>query len=983
MIKGNLSNATRHKAILGLKHPACSAALAAFCATLGLGSAVAIADTFNVSTAAQFQAALNEAAVNGQDDTIILAAGTYSTAGNLSFTYTREETEGAPYVSDYGIMTEEPPDHAPFVYRHRFDDDVAGYSTCPKSGRQVCTEPYSLTITGAGEGATILDGGGASSALVFNLSFARPPEQEGVYPDRTVYDHGGILFVPDWDRVPGGQGFIYSTASETDDCTSPDDQPCNELIATLPAGIDDSGVLITVSDLTITNGLYSYNGSSTRQKANWRGCYHLHPSATNAPYDLTYGAWSGEDCAASGLSLISRNASLRLAGVTFTDNSASLTVHAWHDSAALVADTLGGNITLDGAVFLGNRNNHPSADQYGGAASLRSRIGDITVNNSVFGDGTAEGANSVEKGSEGGALRAMVGPALEWDTRDFRYPWRLPLRDDIDALNEARYSEFVDAGSPTTSREGELFPSDRAIGGKITVTGSSFLGNVIVHSSETTTRQKSGYGGGASLISHYGSRGVTVSDSVFTGNASPSKGGGLAIEAKSGTVLIEGSTFTDNFAGDQGGGIYVNSEVLVTIRNNTVTDNTVDGVSTTEVGIGDGTGYCYYDCEGGGIFARGAVSLIQNTITGNTITPNGTGSAYDGMGGGAAILAAGTPGAKLEIHRNHIGNNTTRFGTGGLYVISKHHDVTLTSNFIHDNRNTENVNNRSHDDSIRVGAGVSVRSQTGTINFVNNTVANNTMVHDRPSDASDNIFGTSFYNYPSGGVYISVEANEAKNWDTSDNNNHPNYRHDLPTGYGEYLVGPAQANVYNNNFWNNTVIDVSGGLQDITLNEGQAAATGTPPNGGLVDLILDNLTVYDDFEFDSPLDTGSVVNVFNNNFSTPENYYIACDPETMTCQQLAGANVSVDPQFQGEGPPFNNPEDGIALAPELSGSNDPNAPDQPEEDFFGNPIQGIGALWEALTDLIPVPVMGNLGLALLGLLLMVFGVRRLRTDTAG
>jgi len=196
------------------------------------------------------------------------------------------------------------------------------------------------------------------------------------------------------------------------------------------------------------------------------------------------------------------------------------------------------------------------------------------------------------------------------------------------------------------------------------------------------------------------------------------------------------------------------------------------------------------------------------------------------------------------------------------------------------------------------------------------------------------------------------------------------------------LVGPAQANVYNNNFWNNTVIDASGGFADIVLNEGQAAATGNPPNGGLVDLVLDNLTAYDDWEFDSPPDTGSVVNVFNNNFSTPENYYISCDPETMTCQQLAGANISVDPQFQGEGPPFNDAEDGITQAPELSGSNDPNAPDQPDEDFFGNPVQGIGGLWEALAELIPVPVMGNLGLALLGLLLMVFGVRRLRADVA-
>ena len=260
MMKANLPNTASDKTMMALKHSAYSAALAAFCATLGLGSAVAVADTFNVSTAAEFQAALNEAAVNGQDDTIILAAGTYSTAGNLSFTYTREETEGAPYVSDYGIMTEDPPDHAPFVYRHRFDDDVAGYNTCPKSGGQVCTEPYSLTITGAGEGATILDGGGVSRVLAFMLAYARPPEPAFSYINNTIYDHGGLMLEPDFSAAGSGNGFIDVTSSTEDACESADDQPCNELMATLPEGIDDSGVLITVS----TRSSVSTEGSKRR-----------------------------------------------------------------------------------------------------------------------------------------------------------------------------------------------------------------------------------------------------------------------------------------------------------------------------------------------------------------------------------------------------------------------------------------------------------------------------------------------------------------------------------------------------------------------------------------------------------------------------------------------------------------------------------------------------------------------------------------------
>ena len=59
MIKTNLPNATSRNPMSGFTRSAYNAALRIFCATLGFGSAVAVADTFNVSTAAAFQAALN------------------------------------------------------------------------------------------------------------------------------------------------------------------------------------------------------------------------------------------------------------------------------------------------------------------------------------------------------------------------------------------------------------------------------------------------------------------------------------------------------------------------------------------------------------------------------------------------------------------------------------------------------------------------------------------------------------------------------------------------------------------------------------------------------------------------------------------------------------------------------------------------------------------------------------------------------------
>ena len=71
---------------------------------------------FNVSTPAQFQAALDTAYINGQDDTINVAAGTYNITTTLIYNY-------------------------------------------------ILSETYSLTIQGAGAGSTILDGGNSVPIL--------------------------------------------------------------------------------------------------------------------------------------------------------------------------------------------------------------------------------------------------------------------------------------------------------------------------------------------------------------------------------------------------------------------------------------------------------------------------------------------------------------------------------------------------------------------------------------------------------------------------------------------------------------------------------------------------------------------------------------------------------------------------------------------------------------------------------------------------
>ena len=64
-----------------------------FALSIILLSRTAVAETFNVSTTQEFRQALQDAATNGQADTIILANGTYKTTDDGGGTFTFFDNE--------------------------------------------------------------------------------------------------------------------------------------------------------------------------------------------------------------------------------------------------------------------------------------------------------------------------------------------------------------------------------------------------------------------------------------------------------------------------------------------------------------------------------------------------------------------------------------------------------------------------------------------------------------------------------------------------------------------------------------------------------------------------------------------------------------------------------------------------------------------------------------------------------------------------
>jgi hypothetical protein len=163
--------------------------------------------------------------------------------------------------------------------------------------------------------------------------------------------------------------------------------------------------------------------------------------------------------------------------------------------------------------------------------------------------------------------------------------------------------------------------------GTLTVTNSSFIGNIVGH----------GYGG---AICNSGT--LTVTDSNFLNNTSNHLAGAIANE--DGTLTVTSSIFNSNTATYEGGAIYDYGGTL------TVTGNTFTGNIAT---------------YGGAIYNAGIANVHFNRIIGNTATSDGN-----------AIYNGGT----VDAEFNWWGDNTSPAGKISGFNVNKWLVLTVTAN---------------------------------------------------------------------------------------------------------------------------------------------------------------------------------------------------------------------------------------------------------------------------------------------------------------
>ena len=537
-----------------------------------------------------------------------------------------------------------------------------------------------LTITGAGEGVTILDGGDkyaafyATSAVelltisamtirnMYNTEGGPAVRAEGAIALSSVTFHSNQAFATTYSNpLYSGEGGAVKVdqVDVGDDVTITDCTFTDNLANGASVGpyyvIDSEGGAVFID-------VDQYNPLSTTELTSASDV-----TITDSLFD---GNYSNDDGGAMLVQIDGGN--LTITGSTFENNGAS------SDGGAVAVDQDTGNVVVDTSTF-----NYNSAGSDGGAIYLDDSDLTLTVSNSDFFSNTA--------GSDGGAIELdgatsltvtdstftsnyseSDGGAIDIDVLGAPYTAGLMTITDTTFQSNSSGDEggalYLDDGDIVATLTNATFSSNTASerGGAIAIDGAELLD--VVGSTFTTN---SAQDGGAIYADSNTTSSITVTESTFTGNfayegsAYPYSQGG-AIRSRR-PLFVSDSTFVENESQGEGGAIFVEAQVYIapaageplafTVSDSTFTANQSSGtdggaiwMSNTEASVTNSTFTDNFTFDyGGAIWAGGSGSL---SVSGSTFASN------FGYLSGGAIFANYSRSSTLTVTASTFTNNT-------------------------------------------------------------------------------------------------------------------------------------------------------------------------------------------------------------------------------------------------------------------------------------------------------------------------------------
>ena len=520
----------------------------------------------------------------------------------------------------------------------------------------------SLVVSGAGAGATTIDGGlPMAGAPVRVRGLDRLFE---VLADGGTVSFSGLTLSDGYAAEYGGAIMNNSTAAVTVVSSV-----LTSNVADKAGGAIDNhlGGAVEVRDSTLADNVSFESGSALNN--NRDGSLSIVDStvSSNSAADV------GLDESVLGAGAISNNAELDARGtITVTGSRIVDNAAGGSRSGAAISNDGAGTLVVDLTTFTGNRTEvdggaifngagevtvtrstfSENAGESGGAIFNSVKDGHMTVSGSTFSLNTASGRGGAIATGGTGSL-TVTGSTFSKNSAD---GWGGAIVNDDKgsvAIANSSFTENSGLNGGAFGNEGD---------GPVTVENSTFTKN----SAFVTSLLASGEGGGM----HSNSSGeIVITGGAFTHNEARA-GGGLGNEG-GGTLTITGTRFSENAADENGGGILIQSG---TIR--MVDIDVIGNVSDAEIEAGGGISYAGDKLvsvgeaaaiegsrildnkakgQGGGIDSRGdgPLDITTTTIAGNTAS----------MGGGIHHVGD----APLEVTRSTLSGNVAENG-GGLFT---------------------------------------------------------------------------------------------------------------------------------------------------------------------------------------------------------------------------------------------------------------------------------------------------------------------------
>jgi len=610
--------------------------------------------TFDVVDAAELEAALLEAASNGEDDTIRVRQGTYT--GN--FVYDSSEGHSIEVLGGYySVFWQRDLDPSNTVF------DAAG------SGRPlflINSEGGDINV----EGFTFQNG----SANIGGGLYAESYSETGTAGD---IDISSNIVKGNENPVPclgGGGVFAYSTS---DSGTGGDvTLTGNTITGNTALGIG-GGVLARSNANSGTAGKVALRDNSISQNtatvSGGAASVASYASGTNPAGDIELtnneilnndgGNAGGGVYAESGVGWMPGGG--QAGNLTFTGNTIADNTAGWGGGVSAISYSDSGptgNVTFIGNVV--TRNTTTADEGVGGGVDARSTTdGAATTGNLVFHSASGRGGGVYARGyaAVGGEAADIVlsGNDISDNTTTGdicgaggvqALLWGGTRAGDIHVTDNTINGNFCEG---VGGIDAESYANPGPDSGEIVFTGNTLSDNQTGVAAYLHSWTYSSSGGGRA------GGPIVVSGNTISGNPS-------GVWATGDFVIADGNLAEGN--GPAGGGIYAGGEYGVEFTNNTIRGNTAQG------------GY------GGGATIKGSeLTVAGNVITGNTLVGRGHPSVRDG-GGGLYVTSVSAGATTFTFTNNVIAGNLAEGAVGGgVYGYLGHGDLIFNSNTIFGN----------------------------------------------------------------------------------------------------------------------------------------------------------------------------------------------------------------------------------------------------------------------------------------------------------